>query len=70
MLSWSTISVSVESCFTCDEAVSPRYGFWKGGSWLNQRHMAFAWCSLFWVAFTDFYIYLVATGTVRDLNTW
>ena len=32
--------------------------------------MVFAWCSLVWVAFTDLYIYLVSTGTIRDLNTW
>jgi len=25
---------------------------------LNQRHMLFAWLSLVWVAFTDFYVYL------------
>jgi hypothetical protein len=23
-----------------------------------------------WVAFTDVYIYLVSSGTIRDLNTW
>ena len=43
---------------------------WKGSTWLNERHMAFAWFSLVWVAFTDFYIYLVSSGTIRDLNTW
>ena len=32
--------------------------------------MAFAWFSLVWVAFTDFYIYLVSSGAIRDLNTW
>jgi hypothetical protein len=37
---------------------------------MNERHMAFAWSSLVWVAFTDFYIYLVSSGTIRDLNTW
>ena len=26
--------------------------------------------SLVWVALTDLYIYLVSTGTFRDLNTW
>jgi hypothetical protein len=57
-------------CFTCDGAVSPRYRLWKGSSWLNVRHMRFAWLSLVWVVFTDVYIYLVSTGTIRDLNTW
>jgi hypothetical protein len=32
--------------------------------------MAFAWVSLVWVAFTDFYIYLVSSGRITDLNTW
>jgi hypothetical protein len=32
--------------------------------------MLFAWLSLFWVAFTDFYIYLVSTGVIVDANTW
>jgi hypothetical protein len=39
-------------------------------SWLNERHMSMAWASLVWVAFTDLYIYLVARGTIVDLNTW
>jgi hypothetical protein len=32
--------------------------------------MAFAWASLTWVVLTDVYVYLVSTGTVRDLSTW
>jgi hypothetical protein len=32
--------------------------------------MEFAWCRLVWVAFTDLYILLVSSGTIRDLNTW
>jgi hypothetical protein len=56
-------------CFSCD-AGSARYGLWKGSTWFNERHMAFAWVSLVWVAFTDLYIYLVSTGAIRDLNTW
>jgi hypothetical protein len=43
---------------------------WKGTSWLNERHGAFAWASLTWVVLTDLYIYLVSTGTIRDPNTW
>ena len=49
---------------------SARYGLWKGSSWLNGKHMLFAWCSLVWVALTDAYIYLLSTGAIRDLNTW
>ena len=68
--SWRHLIGGRTDCFSCDGAVSPRYGMWKASSWLNERHMACAWLSLVWVAFTDFYIYLVSTGTIRDLNTW
>ena len=54
-------------CLTCSSA---RYGMWKGSSWLNERHMLFAWLSLVWVCLTDAYIYLVARGVIADLNTW
>jgi hypothetical protein len=68
--SWRHLIGGRMDCFSCGGDVSPRYGMWKASSWLNQRHMACAWLSLVWVAFTDFYIYLVSTGTLRDLNTW
>ena len=68
--SWRHLIGGRLDCFTCDGAVSPRFRLWKGSSWLNERHMAFAWFSLVWVAFTDLYIYLVSSGAIRDLNTW
>ena len=68
--SWRHLIGGNLDCFTCEGAVSPRYGWWSGATWLNERHMLFAWISLVWVAFTDFYIYLVSKGVVRDLNTW
>ncbi len=39
---------------------------WRLVSFLNERHMLFAWLSLFWVAFTDLYVRLVASGTIHD----
>ena len=51
--SWRHLIGGQLDCFTCDQAVTPRYGLWKGSTWLNERHMAFAWFSLVWVAFTD-----------------
>ena len=57
-------------CFTCEGSVSPRHGAWKRVSWLNARHMQFAWLSLFWVGFTDLYVRLVSMGIIRDLSTW
>ncbi len=35
-------------------------------SCLNARHMTWAWCSLFWVAFSDVYIRLCAMGVWHD----
>jgi hypothetical protein len=35
---------------------------------LNRRHMLFAWMSLFWVGFTDFYIRMCAMGVWHDFR--
>jgi hypothetical protein len=57
-------------CMTCDRAPTTKFQLWSLSSWFNGRHMQFAWISLFWVVFTDFYVLLVSSGTIRDLNTW
>jgi hypothetical protein len=36
-------------------------------SCLNTRHMLWAWVSLFWVGFTDFYVRMCATGHWHDI---
>ena len=44
-----------------------RYAIWrKVVTPLNAHHQLFAWLSLIWIAWTDFYVYLVATGTIHD----
>lgn len=43
-----------------------RHGLWKLVSILNERHMIFAWASLFSVALTDLYIRSVASGALTD----
>jgi hypothetical protein len=43
-----------------------RHSLWKVVSVLNERHMVFAWASLFSVALTDLYIRSVATGMLSD----
>ncbi|MGH9103146.1 MAG: hypothetical protein ACRDYD_09240 [Acidimicrobiales bacterium] len=43
-----------------------RHRLWKLVTPLNKRHMLYAWLSLFWVAWTDLYIRLVASGTIHD----
>lgn len=41
---------------------------WQRQSLLNEHHMLFAWISLFWVGFTDFYIWQVALGNIPDIT--
>ena len=41
---------------------------WKGVSRLNKHHMGLAWVSLFMVGFADFYVWMVASGTIRDFR--
>ncbi len=43
-----------------------RHRLWKTLTPLNARHMVFAWMSLVFVAFTDLYVRLVASGTIHD----
>jgi hypothetical protein len=45
-------------------------GLWRRATWLNERHMPFAWVSLVWVGLTDLYVRLVSMGIIRDFNTW
>jgi hypothetical protein len=45
-----------------------RHALWKAVGVLNERHMAFAWMSLFSVALTDLYIRTVASGAITDLR--
>jgi hypothetical protein len=64
------------SCHSCRHAVGGRinsfsrhplrYRAWTLVSRLNARHMQYAWISLFGVAFADFYVFLLATGTITD----
>jgi hypothetical protein len=45
-----------------------RYRWWTFVSALNARHMEWAWASLIWIALTDAYIRLVASGTIMDIR--
>src|SRR5213080_1948908 len=55
-------------CFSCVVAGGPRHGAWRGVSFLNERHMLFAWLSLFSVGLADLYVRLVASGAITDLR--
>ena len=60
-----------KDCFTCPNGKPTfRYRVWKGVSWLNGRHMMWAWISMIWVAFTDIYVRMVSRGYWIDINTW
>lgn len=43
-----------------------RYAFWTVVSKLNPKHMNLAWTSLIFVALTDVYVRLVASGALTD----
>jgi len=45
-----------------------RYWIWTQISKLNTRHMQLAWITLGTLALTDFYIMLVASGTISDVR--
>jgi hypothetical protein len=45
-----------------------RFRLWSWASALNRDHMLWAWASLFAVGFADFYVWMVASGTIRDLR--
>jgi len=45
-----------------------QHGLWRFVSRLNGRHMMFAWFSLFWVGFTDFYIRMCSMGYITDIR--
>jgi hypothetical protein len=49
-------------CFSCVAMGQVRYKAWKGVSFFNKNHMAWAWTSLFMVGFADFYVWMVASG--------
>jgi len=55
-------------CFSCATFGKPRFAAWRGLSFLNERHMWFAWCSLISVGLADLYIRLVASGAIHDLR--
>ena len=63
-------------CFSCPNnpsnrggsgaSISSRYGLWKSVTRLNVNHSTWAWFSLFMVAFTDFYVWMVSIGVWPD----
>jgi hypothetical protein len=66
------------SCHSCRHTIGGRlkhfskhpvrYKLWTWVSRLNHFHSNFAWYSLLFVAFTDFYIRSVSTGLITDFH--
>jgi hypothetical protein len=66
------------SCHSCRHIVGGRlkhfskhpvrYWFWSQVSVLNNRHKLYAWVTLGTLMLTDFYIMLIASGTISDLR--
>ncbi|MBL9030783.1 MAG: succinate dehydrogenase [Phycisphaerae bacterium] len=48
--------------------LGPRKKVYDCVSCLNRRHMMWAWFSLFWVGFTDFYVRMVSMGVIHDIR--
>src|SRR5260370_42375736 len=66
-LSWHSLRHIVGGnvdCFSCAVAGGPRPSAWRGVSFLHERHMLFAWLSLFSVGLAAFYGRLVASGAI------
>ncbi len=58
-------------CFSCPNNIAQArggYKVWRIVSWFNERHMLWAWVSLFSVGFTDFYIRMCAAGYWSDIR--
>ncbi|MDO8518899.1 MAG: succinate dehydrogenase [Deltaproteobacteria bacterium] len=68
--SWRHLVGGKLDCFSCDAPSRVRHGVWKRVSLLNSNHMLFAWISLFWVGFSDFYVRMVSMGVWKDWSTW
>lgn len=57
-------------CYSCSLAHQHQHTVWQKVSVLNRRHSLWAWMSLFWVGFSDFYVRMCSMGIWTDLNTW
>ena len=55
-------------CFSCSMSATTRHKGWKGITKLNEKHHLWAWFSLFWVGFADFYVWMVASGRITDVR--
>lgn len=57
-------------CYSCSRSATVRGSLWNRVTGFNRRHGLWAWLSLVWVAFSDFYVRMVSMGVWQDVNTW
>jgi hypothetical protein len=55
-------------CFSCARFGPQRHSAWGWLTRLNERHMLFAWLSLFSVGLADLYVRMVAAGLLKDIR--
>ncbi|MGH7663392.1 MAG: succinate dehydrogenase [Gemmatimonadaceae bacterium] len=53
-------------CFSANAVCRARYRAWGRLSALNENHMFWAWTSLIGVMAADFYVWMVASGTISN----
>jgi hypothetical protein len=58
------------NCFSCGTIPKARYSLWERVTKLNENHMFWAWVSMIWVGFADFYVRMCSMGVFTDYNTW
>lgn len=56
------------NCYSCSSGAKTRHGLWERITHLNENHALWAWCSLFSVGVTDFYVRCLATGAIHDVR--
>ncbi len=56
------------NCFSCSAQAKTRHTLWEKITHLNENHALWAWCSLFSVGITDFYVRCLATGAIHDVR--
>ena len=55
-------------CFSCERGGAVKHAAWRGVTRFNERHMMWAWLSLFSVGLTDVYVRLCSMGALTDLR--
>ncbi len=68
---WRHLVGGKADCFSCPSGKEHLgHKAWSKVSILNHKHQFWAWVSMIWVGFTDFYVRMVSMGVWTDFNTW